>query len=96
MKVIRLRYRDQAQAIDRVLDLCRARGDQIESKAEEVLTVLVTSDAEILCIATPPRGELHGGVEVGNGPGQAHDVPVDAAKMIYEIFGGPYETHGVE
>jgi hypothetical protein len=55
MKVIRLRYRDQADAIDRVLDLARPLRDKVESKAEEVLTLWIASDGVIEGIAPPPR-----------------------------------------
>lgn len=95
MKVIRLRYRDQAQAIHRILDLVRPLGDKVERESEEVLTVWIAPNGAIRGIAPPPRGVLNAGVELADCTAECDQVIEDAAEHLHELLRGPLDTHGV-
>ncbi len=96
MKVIRFRYRDQAEAIHRILDLARSRGDKVEREAEEVLTMWVTADGDVLCIAPPPRRISYAGVEVGDSGAESYQVTEDLWELLGEHLGRSEQAHGVE
>lgn len=96
MKVIRLRYRDQANAIDRILDLARPLRDKVEGESEEVLTVWIAADGTIEGIAPPKRCKLRAAVEVGDRPRQGNQVPEHIGKLIDDVLRRALETHGVK
>jgi hypothetical protein len=93
--MVELDYRDQAGLAGYVLDSLRVSANYVNCETQQVLTIWVTGDGSILCLAPPPGRHLLPTFGAEYGHRARDEFAIDLFERLEEVIRRDLGSHGV-